>query len=108
MRFNATLLSGVGLLLATSLVFGQSSQTITGTVTDSMCGRKHMMKDASAAKCTRVCVKAGSDFALIAGDKLFTLQGDKTAIDKFAGEKVAITGKTNGNVIKVQSIRAIE
>src|SRR5712671_2732315 len=63
-----------------------SDQTFTGVVSDSMCGAKHMMKDASAAKCTRECVKSGSDYALVVGDKVYTLKGNRAEIDKFAGE----------------------
>jgi len=62
----------------------QSSQTLTGTVTDAMCGAHHMMQGASAAQCTRECVKQGSDFALVGGGKVYTLKGDKSQFDKFA------------------------
>jgi len=33
-------------------LFAQAAQTITGTVSDAMCGAHHMMKDATAAQCT--------------------------------------------------------
>jgi hypothetical protein len=32
-------------------------KTLTGTVSDSMCGAHHMEKDKSTAECTRECVK---------------------------------------------------
>ena len=35
-------------------------KTLTGTVSDSMCGAHHMEKDKSAAECTRECAKKGS------------------------------------------------
>ncbi|HWO34378.1 MAG TPA: hypothetical protein VNO32_36750 [Candidatus Acidoferrum sp.] len=35
-------------------------QTLTGTVSDSMCGAHHMEKDKSASECTRECVKKGT------------------------------------------------
>jgi hypothetical protein len=40
------------------------AEQFRGTVTDSMCGKQHMMKNVSAAECTRTCVKAGSGYAL--------------------------------------------
>lgn len=58
-------------------LFAQASQSFTGTVTDSMCGAHHMMKDTTAAECTRKCVKQGADYALSSGDKVYTLRGDK-------------------------------
>src|SRR4051794_27417620 len=79
--------------------FAQSSQTLTGTVSDSMCGAQHMMKDASPAKCTRECVKSGSDYALVMGGKVYTLKGNSAQIDKFAGQSVKVTGKVSGSTI---------
>ena len=106
MRFKAIALTVVGLMLSTSFILAQADQTLTGTVSDAMCGKKHMMQGASAAKCTRVCVKSGSDYALVVGDKVYTLKGDKMAFDKFAGENVVVTGKTSGNTVTVESIKA--
>ena len=94
--------------LAAATLQAQSSQKISGTVTDSMCGKEHMMQGASAAKCTRECVKAGSDYALVSGDKVYTLKGDKAQIDKFAGANVVIEGETSGTTVTVKSIKAAE
>ncbi len=49
-------------------------KTLTGTVSDSMCGAKHMTKDKSPAECTRICVKQGMKYALVAGNKVYTLE----------------------------------
>lgn len=95
-------------VIVAALMQAQSSQTITGTVTDSMCGKKHMMKNATAAQCTRECVKSGSDYALVSGDKLYALKGDKTQFDKFAGSNVVIEGETTGTTITVKAIKAAQ
>src|SRR5260370_36774685 len=94
------------LVLSTVMASAQSSQTLTGTVSDAMCGAHHMMQGASAAQCTRECVKRGSDFALVSGDKVYTLKGGKTQLDKFAGQNVTIKGKVDGKTITVDSIEA--
>jgi hypothetical protein len=99
-------ISTAGLILTTSLAIAQASQTLTGTVSDSMCGKKHMMAGKSAAECTRECVKEGSDYALVVGDKIYTLKGDKAAIDKFAGANVTVKGTTSGDIVTVESITA--
>jgi hypothetical protein len=71
-----------------------------------MCGAHHMMQGASAAQCTRECVKEGSDFALVSAGKVYTLKGDKSPFDKFAGQNVTIKGKLDGKTITVDSIAA--
>lgn len=91
--------------LSLTTAMAQAEQ-FRGTVTDSMCGKQHMMKNASAAECTRECVKFGSDFALVVGDKVYTLKGDKAQLDKFAGAPVTLDGDLKGNVITVKSVTA--
>ena len=80
------------------------AEQFRGTVTDSMCGKQHMMKNVSAAECTRTCVKSGSDYALAVGDKVYVLKGDKAQLDKFAGASVTLDGDLKGNVITVKSV----
>lgn len=71
-----------GLLITSVAAFSQSSQTLTGTVTDTMCGAKHMMTNVTPAQCTRECVKQGSDYALVSDGKVYTLKGDTKQIHK--------------------------
>lgn len=92
------------LMLTSVLVFAQT-QELRGTITDSMCGNKHMMKNLSAAQCTRACVKSGSDFALAVGDKLYTLKGDKAQLDKYAGTQVVVKGDVSGTTVTVKDIK---
>jgi hypothetical protein len=91
--------------LGAASLFAQATQTITGTVTDAMCGAHHMM-NATAAQCTRACIKQGADFALASGGKAYVLKGDKSHFDKFSGQSVSVKGKVNGNTISVNSIEA--
>src|ERR1700716_4002452 len=91
-------------VLSAAALFAQATQTLTGTVSDAMCGAHHMMKDATAAQCTRECVKQGSDFALVSGGKVYTLKGDKAQLDKFAGENVVVKGTLSGTTVSVSSI----
>ena len=90
-------------VLGAAGLFAQATQTLTGTVSDAMCGAHHMMKGATAAQCTRECVKQVSDFALVSG-KVYTLKGGKAQFDKFAGENVVVKGKVSGTTISVDSI----
>jgi hypothetical protein len=108
MRFNSLTFVATGLLLTASLAVAQATKTLTGTVSDVMCGKKHMMAGKSAAECTRECVKEGSDYALVTGDKVYTLKGDKAAIDKFAGANVVVKGKLSGDTVTMESIKAAQ
>ena len=103
LRISVVLFS-VALFVGASLA--QSSLTITGTVTDAMCGAHHMMQGKTPAECTRECVRQGSDFALASGDNVYVLKGDKSQFDKFAGQNVIVRGKINGKTITVESIVA--
>ena len=98
----------VGLAGVPALAAGKS-QTLTGEVSDAMCGAKHEMKGKSA-DCTRVCMKHGSQYALVVGDKVYTLEtSDKAALDKLndlAGAKANVTGEVDGTTIAVKSVAA--
>jgi hypothetical protein len=95
--------------LAASSAFAAKAQTFTGTVSDSMCGAKHEMAG-SEASCTRACVSKGSKYALVVGDKVYTLEtSDKAALatlDKQAGAKVTVTGSEKDNTITVTNVAA--
>lgn len=98
---NVTLAS----IILTSAIASAQSQELRGTVTDSMCGNKHMMKNLSAADCTRACLKSGSDFALAVGDKIYILKGERTQLDKYAGAQVVVKGAVSGTTVTVKDIK---
>ena len=102
------------LLLATFLAAFTVAQTqkaaagqrFTGVVTDSMCGEKHtMMPGKPDAECVRECVKGGAKFALLdPAHHVYFLHGKSAELDKFAAQKVTITGRLDGNTIEVTSV----
>lgn len=81
-------------------------KTLTGTVSDSMCGAHHMAKDKSAAECTRECVKIGTNYALIVGTKVYTLNGHEAELDKLAGQNATVKGSVTGETVKVEAVAA--
>jgi hypothetical protein len=99
------------LALVAAFAFGATTlsaanMTLTGEVSDAMCGAKHPIKDAVA--CTRACVGKGSDYALVVKDKVYTLKAsdnEKTELDKMAGKMAMITGDVNGTTITVASVK---
>ena len=93
------------LLLAVTAFAADKPQIFIGKVSDAMCGAQHMMAGASDADCTRACVKQGSKYALVVGDKVYTLEGGDAAIlDKLAGQNAAVGGTLKGKTITVASV----
>lgn len=89
--------------LALPVLAADKDETLTGTVSDAMCGAKH---SGDAATCTRSCVKKGSAYALVVGDKVYTLKGGEKDLDKMAGQKATVTGTVDGDKVTVKSVKA--
>jgi hypothetical protein len=79
--------------------------TLTGVVSDAMCGAHHTMKGMSDADCTRMCVKAGQGYVLVVGDRVYSVAGHLSEFDKYAGQKVIVKGKLNGDTLAVESVK---
>ena len=100
----------VAVVLTTASAFAQTSakspaaKTLTGVVSDSMCGAKHMAKDKGPAECTRSCVKQGTKYALVVGKKVYTLEGHEAELDKFAGARATVKGNLTGETVAVQTV----
>jgi nitrous oxidase accessory protein NosD len=86
-------------LLGAALIpasFAAKAQAFTGTLSDAMCGAKHMMEGDDAA-CLRACVQKGSKYALVVGDKVYTLD---------TKDKATLEGQADGDTIEVSSVDA--
>lgn len=109
-RYAATILAALLLFGLTLSAFAAGkTQTLTGTVSDTMCGAKHE-ESSNPADCTRACVKHGANYALVVGGKVYTLQtSDQGALDslnKLAGASAKVTGDVDGTTINVKSVKA--
>ena len=94
-------------VLAPLVILAQTSgdqKTLTGVVSDAMCGQTHMMKDKPAAECLRYCVKQGTKYALVAGKNVYTLEGHEADLDKYAAQKVTVKGTMKGETMTVESV----
>jgi hypothetical protein len=91
-------------------VAAYSTQTFTGKVSDAMCGAKHTEGSLAPAACVRACVQKGAKYALVVGDKVYTLStSDQAALDelnKLAWEQAKVTGTASGDTISVKSVTA--
>ena len=92
------------LLLMSSISAIAAPQSFVGTLSESMCGAKHMMPDKSDAECTRICVKANSKYALVVDKKVYILSGPQEDFSKLAGKRVRVAGENKEDTISVKSI----
>lgn len=100
-----SMMTGLAVLLATGTL-SAAETTLTGKVGDAMCGAKHMMADKDAM-CTSECVKKGSDYALVVGEKVYKLKAtdqQKAQLATLAGKSATIKGDEAGGTVTIASI----
>ena len=99
------------LLVVAALSAAPGKQTFTGTITDSMCAtgdHSHMRMGPTDAECTVACVDVhGATYVLYDGKEVYALSDQRTP-EKFAGQKVRVTGTLDvkTKTIQVGSISA--
>src|SRR5262245_61366564 len=87
-----------------------ADQTWTGQISDSLCKAKHEEAAEGQGKmpdrdCTLACVKGGSKFVLLVGDKVYQIANqDQKDLQTYAGAAVTITGSLKGDSITVDRI----
>lgn len=109
-RRNAILILAMAAALIPVALFAQQAATAyTGVVSDEMCGAKHTMDPGhSDADCTRLCAKDGAPYALVVGEKSYTLSTtDKkqlATLYKYAGRRVVVKGTLDGETLAVSAV----
>jgi ribonuclease HII len=95
----------VSLFAVTSLSGAQAPDTFTGTITDEFCaknGHAQMRMGPTDAECTIACVIAhGARYVLADGTDVYFLSDQKTP-EKFAAQKVRVTGKLDAKTRTIQ------
>jgi hypothetical protein len=93
------------LAAAALLASAPAKRTFTGVVTDTMCGADHAaMGMKPDSKCVNDCVKTDPSkwkYAVVEGKNVYTLS-DQKAPEKFAGQKVKVTGTLNESTKTIQ------
>ena len=71
--------------------------TMTGIVSDSLCGGDHGIKAPGDPECTRACVQLGAQYALMVGKlkagRIFILHDHEADLERFAGKEVTVKGR---------------
>jgi len=93
-------------LLAVAALSGvPAKQIFTGTITDDMCaraGHAGMRMGPTDAECTTACVSIhGAMYVLSDGKNVYALSDQRTP-EKFAGQKVKVTGTLDAKTRTIQ------
>jgi hypothetical protein len=89
--------------LVTVLSIAGAAADFSGYVIDESCAAKPAMKGNEA--CARKCIKGGSPAVLLTADaKVYKLDDQARAVEH-AGHKVIVTGKLEGDTIKIEGIK---
>ena len=85
-------------------------QTLTGQISDSMCGKSHAgmgEMGKNPKECTAGCVKTGAKYVFVSGDKIYEIQNQSfAALAANAGGTIQLTGDVDkdGKTITVTKI----
>jgi hypothetical protein len=105
----ATMRLGVLLVALTAVPALAAPQTWTGTISDSMCGAKHMdgehgMKVSDKA-CTEMCVKKGASYVFVSDGKVLTIANPQfKGLAQQAGAVVKLSGERKGDTVTVSKL----
>jgi hypothetical protein len=92
-------------LVAAALAAAPARQTFTGTISDEMCardGHAAMRMGPTDAECTKMCILFhDSSYVLDAGKGVVYLLSDQKTPEKFAGQKVTITGTLDAKTKRI-------
>jgi SpoU rRNA methylase family enzyme len=94
------------LFMVASVTFAADESTVNGWVADSKCGAKAAHE--GAAECTKKCIKEGAKLVVVTDDnqKVLTVENPKK-LQGHEGHHVAVTGKVNGDSIRVDSVKML-
>ena len=102
-------------LLAAACAFAmtgtiRAEETLKGTISDSMCGRKHSAekhegKGADHRACVEKCINDGGEYVFLTGDKAMKITNQKFAgLKTHAGHEVMLTGDVKDGAVTVSKI----
>ena len=108
------ILGGSAAILALASLASGANTTMTGQISDSMCGASHAkMISGHGGKmtdrdCAMACVKAGAKYVFVTpAGKVYDIANQNNAgLMKYAGENAKVTADFSGSTITVSKIAA--
>ena len=106
--------SAIALFTGVCFLAGAADRTMTGDISDSMCGTSHakMISSHQGTKwtdrdCTQACIKAGAKYVFVSEGKVYGISNQgESGLARYAGENVSLTGNVNGDTVTVSKITA--
>jgi hypothetical protein len=94
------------LLVLSLLAFTAAAAEMTGYISDAKCAKGDVAKAESDAHagCAAGCAKKGIALVFVSGGKVYTID-DQSKVQAHAGHKVTVTGKVDGDTLKVESVK---
>jgi hypothetical protein len=87
-----------------------AAETMKGTITDSMCTKKHSAdkhggKADSHRDCVEKCISNGGEYVFVTSDKVYKIANqDFSQLKTHAAHEVMLTGEVEGDAITVSKI----
>ena len=108
-----SLLAAAVLSLLSAPFAAAAPRTLTGKISDSMCGASHKAaiehsgKKMTDAECVRACIKDGAKYVLVSQGKVYDIGNqDYSGLDEDAGKTVTVAGDVNGDTITISKMTA--
>ncbi len=95
----------LSLLGVSLLAFTASAAEMTGYISDAKCAKDVAKVSSDAhAGCAQGCAKKGAALVFVSDGKVYKID-DQSKVAEHAGHKVTITGKVDGDTLKVDSVK---
>lgn len=93
-------------LLVLSLVaFSAAAAEMTGYISDAKCAKDVAKAESDGhADCAAACAKKGEALVFVSDGKVYKVD-DQSKVQDHVGHKVTITGKVDGDTLKVDSVK---
>ncbi len=93
------------LLVLSLLAFSAAAADMTGYISDAKCAKDVVKAESDAhAGCAAKCAKGGTALVFVSGGKVYKID-DQAKVQDHAGHKVTITGKVDGDMLKIDSVK---
>ncbi len=93
------------LVVAVVMAAPASAAEWTGKISEAMCGLKHNEKTTGDRACVEKCVKNGSSYVFVSGDKVYKIANqDFAGLPKHAGDNVVLTGDMKDDTVTITKL----
>ena len=87
-----------------------ADQTLTGTISDGMCGSSHqgMPTKMTDRECTQDCASKGAQYVLVSEGHVYKLTNHAADLKAHAGHMVNVIGEVKGDTMRVSKVEMLK